>query len=118
MNGFGESVAATGLVTMPTVPSAPLGVHALGGHHAVIVRWGVPRSDGGDPVTGYRIEYATCSPTATGCGFTTVHVGSTVRSLRLNHLRARTTYRVCVLARSDVGSSHPSRVVSATTAKK
>ncbi|MGA3147456.1 MAG: HD domain-containing phosphohydrolase, partial [Acidimicrobiales bacterium] len=53
--GVGPSSPASNPVTPLTVPWAPSGVSATAGDVSAMVTWTAPASDGGSPVTGYRI---------------------------------------------------------------
>ena len=51
----------------PEAPSAPLGVTAVPGNGQATITWREPESDGGSPITGYRV---TASPGGAQCGTT------------------------------------------------
>lgn len=64
VNGAGESprgAEATALTVDPTVPGAVRGLVATAGDTRVNLAWTVPLSDGGAPITGYRILKGTVS---------------------------------------------------------
>jgi fibronectin type 3 domain-containing protein len=60
-NIVGESPFSNEVVATPGVPTAPRSLVALGGDTIVKLIWGVPTSDGGFPITNYRIYRGTSS---------------------------------------------------------
>ena len=57
VNTVGESVSSeSALVTPATVPDAPLDLTALRQDQGADVSWTAPSNDGGDAITGYRIQ--------------------------------------------------------------
>jgi hypothetical protein len=116
VNVFGASAPGTSNVVTPlTVPSAPSNVVAIGGASAISVGWTKPKQNGGDRITHYRVEYATCSPGALGCAFRSALVAPIHRHVHITGLKAGTRYRIRVVAQSAVGNGHPSRTIFATT---
>ena len=68
-DGTGAASAASTGVTPSTVPDAPTGVSATGGHASATVSWTAP-SDEGSPITGYTASDGvgqTCSTSGTSC---------------------------------------------------
>jgi fibronectin type 3 domain-containing protein len=62
LNEMGEGAPCPTLpVTPMAAPSAPSSVSAVAGSNAVSLSWGQPTSDGGAPVTGYRVFKSTDS---------------------------------------------------------
>ncbi len=53
--GLGATTDFSNTVTPATVPGAPSSVSATGGDADATVTWTAPSSDGGSPVTGYRV---------------------------------------------------------------
>ena len=46
---------------VPSIPSAPTNVRVVPGNNRLVVLWDAPASDGGSPVTGYRVEQEAAS---------------------------------------------------------
>jgi fibronectin type 3 domain-containing protein len=60
VNSLGEGARSNELAATPaTVPGAPTLTSAIPGNGSVALSWGAPASDGGAPVTGYRIYRGT-----------------------------------------------------------
>ncbi len=57
----GQSTQTWWYLTPLSAPSAPVSVHAGQTVGGVLLTWGLPVSDGGSPVTGYRIYRSTTS---------------------------------------------------------
>lgn len=61
-NSLGEGPRSNELAATPaTIPSAPTLTSAIPGNGSVALGWGPPASDGGAPVTGYRIYRGTAA---------------------------------------------------------
>jgi Domain of unknown function (DUF4082)/Fibronectin type III domain/Bacterial Ig domain len=61
-------------------PSAPTGVTAAAGNASAVISWTAPGSNGGSPITGYKITpylgAEALAPTSVGAGTTSTTVGS------------------------------------------
>ncbi|MGO8956723.1 MAG: fibronectin type III domain-containing protein [Streptosporangiaceae bacterium] len=79
----------------PTAPSAPRSVAAVAGFEQVSVSWAAPKSDGGAPVTGYRLT--------TRPGSSVVSVSGDARSSTLTGLTDGKAYKVSVAAVNSAG---------------
>jgi hypothetical protein len=99
----GRSNAAT----PATVPGAPTGLSATPRHQSVTLRWTAPLSNGGDPITGYRVAV---SPFIAGSPFT-VPGSDTVYTV--NGLTNGTSYTFTVTAFNTVGNGPDSTPVTA-----
>jgi hypothetical protein len=87
-------------VTPATVPGDPTSVTATGRYQSAIVSWTAPTSDGGDPLTGYRIEVS-----AGGLVIKNVTVGGSTTSTTVDGLTNGTVHTFKIFAVNTVGSS-------------
>ena len=98
--------------TTSSVPDAPTGLRADANADRVDLDWEAPASDGGSPVTGYRIEYS-----ADGAAWSDLEEDTESTGTRYRHRGTEpgTTYRYRVSAINAVGRSEASNVAEATT---
>jgi uncharacterized protein YjbI with pentapeptide repeats len=114
---LGVALATLGLTTLPAaaakvmVPSSPQGVSAYGGDKAVVVSWTPPTSDGGAPITKYRVR-------ATADGHTLTCRTSGATSCDVVEAQNGPTYSVRVEAANSKGFGSPSNVVTAKPSAK
>ena len=101
VNAIGVGPALPGTVTtLPARPSAPLNFATSNVvSTAATVSWGLPASNGGSPITDYRVEILLDGRTWT----VVPRAVSTARSVRISGLTPGTTYRVRVAAVNAVG---------------
>ena len=113
-NGAGAASNVDGATTGTTVPDAPTGLAATAsGNTRINLSWTAPASDGGSPITGYRIEVSSDGGTSWSD-----HVASTnVPATTYSHtgLAAGTTRHYRVSAINTNGAGAPSSVDDATT---
>ncbi len=95
--GVGAPSAASNQVTpkAPTAPGAPTGASAHAGDAAATVSWTAPASDGGSPITGYRVTSSPDGRTCTTGGAT---------SCTVTGLSNGITYTFAVVAINAVGA--------------
>ena len=79
----------------PTAPGSPRSVRVVAGFKQLSVSWAAPKSDGGAPVTGYKL---TTRPATS-----VVSVPGNARSATLTGLANTKTYRVSVVAVNGAG---------------
>lgn len=91
------SVAAPG--GSATVPGSPTGVTGTAGNASVGLNWTAPASDGGSPITGYRI-----TPYIGSAAQTPVLTGSAATSFTVTGLTNGTAYTFTVAAINAVGT--------------
>ena len=88
-----------------TVPGPPAGVTASPGYASATVSWRPPSSDGGSPITNYRV---TLSPGSEFCK------SGEATSCTVTGLKTGTTYTVSVRARNKKGFGSTSASVAVT----
>src|SRR6185437_15041216 len=105
VNGVGEGKSSVEAQAVPaTVPGAPTGLAVTPGDGKVTLSWAAPGSDGGSPVTGYNVYYAT-SADFKG---TAEAPGIAGTALVLEGLVNGTTYYFMVTAVNGIGEGKPS----------
>ena len=110
VNGDNEGQASCEVSATPLgAPEAPTRLAAAPGDGQVTLSWAKPASDGGSPVTGYNVYYAT-SPNFTGA--TEVRAG-TGTALVVDRLVNGSTYYFRVTAVNRLDESGPSNAVKA-----
>jgi hypothetical protein len=109
ISGSTES-AASASITIPTVPSVPQSLTAVGGDLIATLTWTAPSTTGGSPITGYKVYDSSgniYNPTSasfvvdTGSILTTTNATTII----LTGLTNGTTYTLNVKAVNAVGSS-------------
>lgn len=109
--GLGEGEwSSTAAVTPVGAPEPPRGVSASTSNGVITLQWEPPASDGGSPVTHYRVEEKT------GDGAWTVISQRTASSTGIS-LLGRTPgveYAYRVIALTEAGTSDPSEAATAT----
>ena len=94
-----------------TVPGAPTGVSGLARDHAVALTWNAPSSDGGSPISGYRIT----PRIATGDTLDPVFTPYADTSYTVTGLTNGTAYTFTVAATNAAGSGPASAPSNAIT---
>ena len=107
VNGEGDSPASEAVTATPAgAPTVPTGVEAVPGNGQVTVSWIAPVSDGGSPITGYRV--------AVSPGGQVVEAGSSATEVVVSGLDNGTAYTFTVVAVNGEGDSPASVAVTAT----
>ena len=111
VNKVGEGQASSEVPATPvTVPGAPAGLTPTPGDAQVRLTWTPPASNGGSPVTSYKVYQGTTANFTAKDPVTTV----TGTSVPLTHLVNGTTYYFRVTAVNKVGEGQASSEVPAT----
>ncbi|MGZ4169790.1 MAG: N,N-dimethylformamidase beta subunit family domain-containing protein [Solirubrobacteraceae bacterium] len=108
------SPALTPVNVPPSAPGAPSGVSGTPGDGSVALTWTAPSSDGGSPITGYRV-----TPYVGSTAQPAISTGSTATSRTITGLANGTSYTFKVAAINAVGTgadSTPSSALTPTTA--
>ncbi len=113
-NSWPSNTAMATTASGTSVPSDPMNLTAIvNGQTAITVSWTVPSDNGGENITGYRVEWSADGST----GWTNVdpaHTGTTA-SYSDTGLPSSVTRHYRVRAINGQGESLPSNVASATT---
>ena len=128
VNSVGAGSAATQTVTVPSEPRR-FTISSVNDEGRAILRWSVPTSDGGAPITHYEYRYAvgTTVPASTMWTSQTqtppddtdaiammVPIPSKLRTAVVTGLTTNTQYTFEVRARNSVGAGDPADPVTAT----
>ncbi|QOD93714.1 fibronectin type III domain-containing protein [Chryseoglobus sp. 28M-23] len=112
LNAEGAGPASTVATATPrTVPDAPLDLAAAPDDEAVDLSWTAPLEDGGNPVSGYRIESTTDGET---WSVVVADTGSTDTTLRVAGLTNGESLTFRVSALNEAGDGAPSGTATAT----
>ena len=84
--------------TLPSVPGSPTLSYLSAGYNTISVYWRPPVTDGGSPITGYVVEYAT-----NGATWSRATAPPNLRYLELTGLTGGTMHTVRVRAVNSVG---------------
>ena len=113
-NGAGAASNVDGATTGTTVPGAPTGLVATAsGNTRINLSWTAPASDGGSPITGYKIEVS--SDGGTSWSDLEASTNSPATTYAHTGLAAGTTRHYRVSAINTNGAGAPSSVDDATT---
>ena len=96
--GTGETASVTVTPTLPSVPGSPTLSYLSAGYNTISVYWRPPVTDGGSPITGYVVEYAT-----NGATWSRATAPPNLRYLELTGLTGGTMHTVRVRAVNSVG---------------
>jgi methionine-rich copper-binding protein CopC len=114
VNIIGTGPASSSFSLTPvTIPGQPTGLEAIADNQVADLTWNAPSSDGGSPITDYRIEYSSDS------GTTWVLFGDetgTATSLLVTGLTNQLQYSFRISAVTAAGVGPSSSEVSATSA--
>ncbi len=112
VNAIGESVDSEEVrVTPATVPSAPQNLQAVAEDGQITLSWSAPASDGGSPLTEYRVYRSTSS----GSGYVLVaSVDNSITTYTDSSVSNGVTYYYVVRAVNAIGESVSSNAVSIT----
>ena len=90
-------------VATVTVPGIPTGLSGVAGDRSVALSWTAPASDGGSPITSYRI-----TPFIGANAQTPINTGTAGTSYTVGSLTNGTAYTFTVAATNSVGTGSPS----------
>ena len=103
---------------VPSIPSAPTNVSVVPGNNRLVVLWDAPASDGGSPVTGYRVEQQAASGSQSRSTRSIVDpsrlLGVDERGYAILDLTNGTSYSVTVKAVNANGDGAPSTALRRT----
>ena len=90
-------------VATVTVPGIPTGLSGIAGDRSVALNWTAPASDGGSPITSYRI-----TPFIGANAQTPINTGTNATSYTVGSLTNGTAYTFTVAATNAIGTGSPS----------
>jgi titin len=108
--GSGTDSPASAPITPRTVPGRPTAVTATAGNDQAQVSWTAPTTNGGSPITGYRVI-----PAIAGVAQPSTTFDSTATTQTVTGLTNGTAYTFTVVAISAGGTSSPSDPSAAVT---
>jgi peptidoglycan/xylan/chitin deacetylase (PgdA/CDA1 family) len=110
--GTGSDSAASSAVTpqAPTAPGAPTNVSGTAGDASVALTWSAPASNGGSPITSYRI-----TPFIGATAQTPINTGNANTSRTITGLTNGTAYTFTVAATNAVGTGAASSATGTLT---
>ena len=108
--GAGNDSAPSVAVTPVSVPGAPAGVVGTAGDTQVALTWNAPGSDGGSPITGYRV-----TPLIGAVPQAAILTGSATRSFAVTGLQNGIAYTFTVAAINASGTGADSPASAAVT---
>ena len=114
INSVGEGAPSVFVDRTPIAPSAPSAPRNFGGFissNTAFLSWSSPMSDGGSPLTGYRVQVSMDNGATWS---TSVDTPVSLRSARITGLVGGTTYMFRVVAINAVGTSAPSNTATLT----
>lgn len=102
------------VIPAPSAPGRPRSLVATAGNASASLTWLAPTSDGGRPITGYKLEKGTYASGA--WHFTTAvdNTGTAATNATVTGLTNGTAYRFRVSAINALGTGTPAESVSAT----
>ena len=100
---FDDVTVATPAAGAPTAPGAPTGVQGTSGDKSVALNWTAPSSDGGSPITGYKV-----TPFVNGSAQTPILTNSTSTNYTVTGLTNGAAYTFTVAAINAVGTGSAS----------
>ena len=100
---FDDVTVATPAAGAPTAPGAPTGVQGTSGDKSVALNWTAPSSDGGSPITGYKV-----TPFVNGSAQTPILTNSTSTNYTVTGLTNGAAYTFTVAAVNAVGTGSAS----------
>ncbi len=104
------SAAINGLAACASVPGAPTGVSGTPGNGQVSLSWTAPASNGGSPITGYRV-----TPSIGGVAQTPISFASPATAQTITGLTNGTAYAFKVAAANASGTGADSTASAAVT---
>ena len=103
---------------VPSIPSVPTNVRVVPGNNRLVVLWDPPVSDGGSPITGYRVGQEAASGSQTRSRRSIVNpsrlVGADDRGYAILDLTNGTSYSVTVMAVNANGDGAPATAIGNT----
>jgi fibronectin type 3 domain-containing protein len=111
VNIAGDSPLSNAKTAVPyTVPGAPTLTSITGGVNSAILVWTAPATNGGRPITGYKVYYGLSDPTTQFGG----KLNASTLTVNVTGLTPGTLYHLAVRAVNVAGNSPRSNILNAT----